>query len=654
MKKRILAVTIMFFSVLFLVACGSKSFKVTFDANGGAPVPAVQEIQKDKTAVKPANPTKEGFEFVEWQLGGAKYDFKTKVSGDITLVAKWKEIIKHLVKFDYDDNDKIVEESIQQGKKVAEPEQPTKEGYIFIEWQLDGEGYDFNETVTKPITLIAKWEKLEEGTVTFSITFDSDGGSAVSGRTVIEGNVVVKPADPTKEGYDFVEWQLNGKAYDFSTPVTTNITLKAVWDKKEDVPPIGRPTEIVIMHGAVHEIDPRHKDYTGTEQANRIALHEQIEEEMNVKIVYKQYPPNAPWGPGRQEAIINWHLAGNAEADIYWIPTIWLTEIAKSNAIVPINKWLNKHGKKINDDVIEMTNLHGQVYGFSPEPFTGEKGLFYNVELLEDLGIDDPVDMWNAGNWNWDTFEALAIQAKAALSSEQAVLGGNPAIYAESLIPLNGGSIVTTVSGIGFNRNPAFEVYEYLNGLYNKGLFEPNPGYDAGSDLWAAGNVLFHPGNLWFVRADNRFGEYEFVQKGKIGVVPYPLPVGKSKSSYKQPIGGEAIYTVAANPNDRDKEELAFEVWNKIQLWDTFQPYGVNFEDSLIKTFDEQKFVDVYMEIYDKVYYDVYTDLGISQYGTNSWYSRVNLGIKDNTARTKMDEIIDAYQKALDEYLGNE
>src|SRR5690554_7075099 len=54
-----------------------------------------------------------------------------------------------------------------------------------------------------------------------------------------------------------------------------------------------------------------------------------------------------------------------------------------------------------------------------------------------------------------------------------------------------------------------------------------------------------------------------------------------------------------------------------------------------------EKFVDVYMQIYNKVYYDAYTDLGFSQYGEHSWYSRVNLGVQDNTTRTKMEEIID-------------
>ena len=651
MKKKFLAVAIMFFSITFLVACGGNKFKVTFDAKGGTPVPAVQEIGKNQSAVKPANPKKDGFEFDEWQLNGVKYTFTEKVTGDITLVAKWREVVKHLVKFDYGDG-QIEEVNVQNGQRVAEPNEPTKDGFLFLEWQLDGETFDFSTTITKPINLIASWKKIDDGTVTYVVTFDSNGGSAVPNRTVIKDNKVAKPANPTKDGFTFVEWQLDGVAYNFDNPVTKAITLKAFWKENTGG---GRPTEIVIMHGAVHEVDPRHKNFTGTEKGARTLLHEEIEAELNVKIVYKEYPASAPWGPGRQEKIIEWHLAGNAQADIYWITTIWLTEIVKSNAITPINKWLNKHGSKLNNDVLDMTTFAGNVYGFAPEPFTGEKGLFYNVEMLENLGLEDPVDLWNKGEWTWDSFEAYANNAKSKLTNttEQAILGGAAALWAVSFVPLNGGHIVDPSRGVvGFGQEKAEEVYTYLGKLNSASLFESNGGYDAGSDAWAAGNVLFHPGALWFVRASNRFGDYEFVKNKKIGVVPYPLPPGVTKDKYKQPIGGEAIYTIASNSKDKAKEELAFEVWNRIQTWDELQSYRENFEDSLIKTFDNQKYIDVYMEIFDKIYYDAYEDLGISQYGPNSWYSRVNSGIKDGSSRAKMAEILDIYQEALDAYLG--
>ena len=63
----------------------------------------------------------------------------------------------------------------------------------------------------------------------YTVTFDSDGGSAVSEKVVVENQTVGKPTNPTKDGVYFDGWYLNGEPFDFSTPITENITLVAQW-----------------------------------------------------------------------------------------------------------------------------------------------------------------------------------------------------------------------------------------------------------------------------------------------------------------------------------------------------------------------------------------------------------------------------------------
>jgi len=67
--------------------------------------------------------------------------------------------------------------------------------------------------------------------VTYTVTFNSDGGTAVTALTVDENALVTEPADPTKEGYVFEYWYVTDSEveYDFTTPVTENITLTASW-----------------------------------------------------------------------------------------------------------------------------------------------------------------------------------------------------------------------------------------------------------------------------------------------------------------------------------------------------------------------------------------------------------------------------------------
>ena len=69
----------------------------------------------------------------------------------------------------------------------------------------------------------------------YTVTFDSNGGSDVAKQTVTSGEKVNKPADPTREGYEFAGWYTDSKlttAYDFSSKVTKSITLYAKWTEK--------------------------------------------------------------------------------------------------------------------------------------------------------------------------------------------------------------------------------------------------------------------------------------------------------------------------------------------------------------------------------------------------------------------------------------
>lgn len=68
-----------------------------------------------------------------------------------------------------------------------------------------------------------------EGTSGFLVTFDSNGGSEVKAQEIVSGYEAKKPEDPIMEGGVFDTWLLNGEEFDFSTPITEDITLTAKW-----------------------------------------------------------------------------------------------------------------------------------------------------------------------------------------------------------------------------------------------------------------------------------------------------------------------------------------------------------------------------------------------------------------------------------------
>lgn len=70
----------------------------------------------------------------------------------------------------------------------------------------------------------------KEGTI-FTVTFNSNGGSAVKSKKVSEKETVEEPPAPTKEGYKFLGWYQGSEKFDFSKEITENITLTAKWEK---------------------------------------------------------------------------------------------------------------------------------------------------------------------------------------------------------------------------------------------------------------------------------------------------------------------------------------------------------------------------------------------------------------------------------------
>ena len=131
--------------------------------------------------------------------------------------------IRYTVTFDSDGGSAVASQRVMNGSAISRPANPAKNGFVFVEWQSKGIAYNFSTPVKENLTLVAVWRAV------YTVTFDSDGGSAVEAQTVEEGQTATEPTEPTKDGATFAEWQLEGTTYNFTEPVTANITLIAAW-----------------------------------------------------------------------------------------------------------------------------------------------------------------------------------------------------------------------------------------------------------------------------------------------------------------------------------------------------------------------------------------------------------------------------------------
>ena len=219
--------------ILFFVLSNTKTYTISFDSNGGSVVES-QNVKEGDYAKEPEKPTREKYSFIEWTKDGLPFNFNTVIDSDIHLVANWKKVVldEFEVTIDPKNGEEVTKVKVLENNKLEEPAEPKYKGYLFVAWVVDDLEYDFDEEVTESFTLEAKWEKEN---AKYTISFDSDGGSKVFDQKIDEGEKATKPSDPSREDYTFVEWQLNGKTYDFESEVTSNVKLKAKWKAIEYV-----------------------------------------------------------------------------------------------------------------------------------------------------------------------------------------------------------------------------------------------------------------------------------------------------------------------------------------------------------------------------------------------------------------------------------
>ena len=184
---------------------------------------ATQIVQTGEKAIEPDVPSRQGYQFTDWYLDDTKYDFAAAVTGNMTLTAKWTAN-SYTITFDTNGGSAI--DPITQGydTTINAPAAPTKTGYTFMGWEPE-------IPATMPaedMTVTAQWRINR-----YTVTFDTDGGSAVDAQTVAYGEKAKTPADPTKTGYTFAGWELGGNAYDFAASVTEDMTLTAKWKDSE-------------------------------------------------------------------------------------------------------------------------------------------------------------------------------------------------------------------------------------------------------------------------------------------------------------------------------------------------------------------------------------------------------------------------------------
>ena len=178
----------------------TKYYVITFDLDGGYGVEESRVIENRQMKI-PEDPKKDGYKFLGWysdKAGTEKFDFDQLINSDKKVYAKWEQVKapeteKVKVTFNSDGGSKVDPIEVEKGKTLKEPAAPTKDGFKFVEWQKDGEKFNFETAINENVELKAKWEKnvpvvpAKQDLYISDIEYD---GNYVTGKVTSKGEAV--------------------------------------------------------------------------------------------------------------------------------------------------------------------------------------------------------------------------------------------------------------------------------------------------------------------------------------------------------------------------------------------------------------------------------------------------------------------------------
>ncbi|MDD2232919.1 MAG: InlB B-repeat-containing protein [Sphaerochaetaceae bacterium] len=105
------------------------------------------------------------------------------------------------------------------------------------------ESETLSDGITKDSFIYVRMLTKKASAITFTITFNADGGTPTASQTVALGESVSKVNQPEKAGFNFTGWSKDGALYDFTSAVSSDVSLKAGWE-------VAKPKEFSVSFNA--------------------------------------------------------------------------------------------------------------------------------------------------------------------------------------------------------------------------------------------------------------------------------------------------------------------------------------------------------------------------------------------------------------------
>ena len=182
----------------------TSAYTVTFESDGGSSV--LPQLCANAPATKPADPSKVGYTFAGWYNGDTPWNFGTPVTESMTLTAHWTpntHTYYNTIHYWQNPEKNGYETASAIGDWGTTDTEVTATPYNYT-------GFTFNAAKSNTTGRIAGDGslvlRLYYDRNSYTLTFDTDGGSEVAPITQAYGTAITAPAAPTKPGYIFAGW----------------------------------------------------------------------------------------------------------------------------------------------------------------------------------------------------------------------------------------------------------------------------------------------------------------------------------------------------------------------------------------------------------------------------------------------------------------
>lgn len=243
------------------------------------------------------------------------------------------------------------------------------------------------------------------------------------------------------------------------------------------------------------------------------------------------------------------YVLGGEGVDFFPCDTAALPKGVVSGMFQPIDDYIDMNAPLWADmkDAMEIYNFNGKHYCMVNN-VSAEQVVIYNKQTIEENGLDDPWELYEQGNWNWDTFSSMLEQYVDPDADHYGLDGfwAEKALYLSAGVPAvesENGTLKSNLMDATLEKAMNFG-YD----LYNKGLIIDRSIFDWSEQPQFMGNgqELFYLVGSWHCNTDPNTWATK-ISPANLGLAPVPSPAG-SDPYQAATLDGWVLCKGAANP----------------------------------------------------------------------------------------------------------